>query len=71
MFFRLPEDYPNKYRANGPLLSLEARNHGSAQQEVPKMNPPVYLLIHLQRGHGLYEDQRLLFPVVTRPADFP
>ena len=39
--------------------------------ESTKMNPPVYLLIHLQRGHGLYEDQRLLFPVVTRPADFP
>jgi hypothetical protein len=39
--------------------------------ESTKMNPPVYLLIHLQRGHGLYEDQRLIFLVVTRPADFP
>jgi hypothetical protein len=39
--------------------------------ESTKMNPPVYLLIHLQRGHRLYEDQRLIFLVVTRPADFP
>ena len=39
--------------------------------ESTKMNPPAYLLIHLQRGHGLYEDQRLIFLAVTRPADFP
>ena len=39
--------------------------------ESTKMNRPVYLLIHLQRGHGRYEDQRLIFLVVTRPADFP